>query len=103
MGDGFDFGFLKKMLDALGDDLTNAVISFFESGSLPKFVNTTWVALIPKVEGASSVSEYIPISMVGCIYKVNLPLLVGDRFWMVPSLPMKLLIGVRGTRLKLLF
>ena len=30
----------------------------------------TWVTLIPKFEGAMEIKDYIPISMVRCVYKV---------------------------------
>lgn len=39
------------MWDTVGDDLANTIMSFFESGSLPKPINTTWVALIPRCRG----------------------------------------------------
>ncbi|PNX72437.1 ribonuclease H [Trifolium pratense] len=37
---------------------------------LVKGVNNTFIVLIPKVDVPLSISDYIPISLVGCIYKV---------------------------------
>lgn len=54
----------------MGDDLISMITDFFEKGELPKVVNTIWVALIPKVEGAVELKDFRPISVVGCIYKV---------------------------------
>lgn len=39
--DGFNFGFLKNMWDTVGKDLTKSVLSFFQSGTLAKGLNTT--------------------------------------------------------------
>ena len=30
-----------------------------------------WVTLVPKFEGAMEIKDYRPISMVGCVEKVN--------------------------------
>lgn len=60
----------KRYGARFGENLTKSVLAFFESGILPKAINTTWVTLIPKLEGAAKVSKYRPISMVGSIYKV---------------------------------
>lgn len=38
--DGFNFGFLKKMWVTVAEDLTKAVLTFFESGKMPKSINT---------------------------------------------------------------
>lgn len=42
----------------------------YEHAYLARGINCTFVALIPKVDGAATFSEYKPISMVGCIYKI---------------------------------
>ncbi|XP_077232674.1 pentatricopeptide repeat-containing protein At4g14170-like [Tasmannia lanceolata] len=42
----------------------------------------TFITLIPKVPGASKISEYRPISLVGCLYKV-LAKVLADRLKMV--------------------
>lgn len=41
-------------------DLTNAMLAFFESRTLPKSIKTTWVALIPKIDGAAELSDLDP-------------------------------------------
>lgn len=37
----------------MGEEFIMMVQDFFEGGILPKAVNSTWVTLIPKVEGAA--------------------------------------------------
>lgn len=68
--DGFNLGFVKKMWNVVGEEFITMVLEFFERGTLPKAVNTTWGTLIPKVEGATDLKDFRPISMVGCIYKI---------------------------------
>lgn len=47
-----------------------AIKSFFEKGFLPKGVNTTILALIPKTTGAKTMKDYRPISLCNVLYKV---------------------------------
>ena len=47
-----------------------AIQSFFEKGLLPKGVNTTILALIPKITGAKMMKDYRPISCPNVLYKV---------------------------------
>lgn len=68
--DGFNQGFIKKMWNLVGEDFVNMITYFFSKGWLPKVVNTTWVPLIPKIEGAVELKDFRPISTVGCIYKI---------------------------------
>lgn len=68
--DGFNFGFIKSMWETIGEDFKQVVMDFFVSGVMPRSINTTWITLIPKHEGASDVKDYRPISLVGCVYKV---------------------------------
>ncbi|GKB81652.1 RNA-directed DNA polymerase, eukaryota, partial [Tanacetum coccineum] len=39
-------------------------------GSFPKGCNSSFVALIPKVTDAKFVNDFLPISLIGCVYKV---------------------------------
>lgn len=43
---------------------------FWGSSRLPKGSNTTFIALIPKLDCPTGFKDYRPISMVGCIYKI---------------------------------
>ena len=54
----------------IGDEFSSYILQFCASGYLPKAINTTWVTLIPKKKGAEDISDFRPISMVGCVYKV---------------------------------
>ncbi|GKA76547.1 putative non-LTR retroelement reverse transcriptase, partial [Tanacetum coccineum] len=60
--DGFTIEFFKDTWDVVGKDLLIAVQSFFQLGFLPKGINSTILALIPKKKGAKTMKDYRPIS-----------------------------------------
>jgi len=45
-------------------------VEFHRNGKLTKGVNSTFIALIPKVSSPQHFNEFRPISLVGCMYKV---------------------------------
>ncbi|KAJ0431881.1 putative RNA-directed DNA polymerase [Helianthus annuus] len=67
--DGFTSAFFKQAWDIVGDEVTNAVLDFFDNGKLLKQVNHTILALVPKVDTPNSVLDYRPISCCNVIYK----------------------------------
>lgn len=53
----------------VGDEVTAAVLSFFQTGVLLRDVNTTALTLIPKTSCPRSMKEYRPIAYCNSIYK----------------------------------
>lgn len=51
------------------------VKDFERTGRLPQGFNTAYISLIPKVDNATSLKDFRPISMVGCLYKIVTKLL----------------------------
>ena len=47
--DGYSSGFFKAAWPVVGQEVTKAVLEFFSTGKLLKQVNSTLLALIPKV------------------------------------------------------
>lgn len=68
--DGFDFTFIKAHWDTIKDDVLKFVKDFEETGLLPRGCNSTFIMLIPKVKDPLTLSDYRPISLVGCQYKI---------------------------------
>nr|GEV79950.1 RNA-directed DNA polymerase, eukaryota [Tanacetum cinerariifolium] len=68
--DGYSFEFFRKYWNIVGIDFCEAVEYFFSKGIFPIGCNASFIALIPKVLDAKFVSDYRPISLIGCIYKV---------------------------------
>ena len=50
--DGFTFGFYRRFWDIIENDVVDAVSCFFTVGSFPKGGNTSFIALIPKMQDA---------------------------------------------------
>ena len=43
---------------------------FYQHSKFEKSLNTTFIALIPKKNGAPNICEFRPISLVGNVYKI---------------------------------
>lgn len=68
--DGYPSEFFKVTWPVLGQDFTVAVQSVFKFAFLPKGVNSTILALIPKKTDASEIKDYRPIACCNVLYKV---------------------------------
>ena len=68
--DGISFGFIKQFWNDLKDDFMCFISEFYRNGRLTKGINTTFIALIPKVSSPQRLNGFHPISLVGCMYKV---------------------------------
>ena len=54
----------------MGEDIIDVVREFFRNGKLLKDMNTTAIALIPKMPEACLLSDYRPISCCNIVYKL---------------------------------
>ncbi|GKE89230.1 RNA-directed DNA polymerase, eukaryota, reverse transcriptase zinc-binding domain protein [Tanacetum coccineum] len=68
--DGFTFGFYKRYWSILERDVVDAVSYFFKDGSFPKGGNSSFIALIPKMQDTKLVKDYRPISLIRSMYKI---------------------------------
>ncbi|GKA00653.1 RNA-directed DNA polymerase, eukaryota [Tanacetum coccineum] len=68
--DGFTFGFYRRYWSILERDVVDAVSYFFKDGSFPKGGNSSFIALISKMQDAKLVKDYRPISLIGSMYKI---------------------------------
>jgi len=67
--DGYTSEFYKASWEIIGDEVIIAIQSFFAKGFLPKGVNSTILALIPKKKEAREIKDYRPISCCNVLYK----------------------------------
>lgn len=74
------------MWNLVGDEFIGMILEFFENGRFPRAMNTTWITLIPKIEGAAELKEFRAIGMVGCIYKIIPKILTLRIMRVMPSL-----------------
>lgn len=68
--DGFTTEVYKASWSIIAKDFTVAVQSFFSKGFLPKGLNSTILALIPKKDDATEMKDYRSISCCNVLYKV---------------------------------
>lgn len=68
--DGFTMGFFIKCWDVLKQDIMGVFHNFHSHGLFEKSFNATYIALIPKKNGAKELMDFRPISLIGSIYKI---------------------------------
>lgn len=68
--DGYSCEFYKSCWQFISKNFVTAIKSFFDTGFLPKGVNSTILALIPKKHESITMGDYRPISCCNVIYKV---------------------------------
>jgi hypothetical protein len=54
----------------LKDDVMRFLVEFHRNGRLTKGINSTFIALIPKVDSPQRLNDFRPISLMGSLYKI---------------------------------
>ncbi|XP_020252239.1 uncharacterized protein LOC109829580 [Asparagus officinalis] len=67
--DGYSASFYKAAWPVIGDEVIAAIREFFRTGKLLGAVNSTYIALIPKVQCPKTPADFRPISCCNCLYK----------------------------------
>lgn len=68
--DGFSVEFFISAWNIVGGEVTKAALFFFSSFNLPRFVNATALALIPKNSNATTMDDFRPIACCNVLYKL---------------------------------
>jgi hypothetical protein len=68
--DGFNFSFIKKFWGMLKGEIRVMFDQFHGNSTLPKSFLSYFITLIPKVSSPCSLSDFRPISLLGCLYKI---------------------------------
>lgn len=68
--DGYNSKFFKEAWPCIGEDVSQAILNFFQSGKMLKQINATNLCLIPKIEQPSNVSQFRPIACCNVLYKI---------------------------------
>jgi len=74
---GMNAFFKQKFWHIVGDDVTNAVLNFLNSGNMDLKVNCTHIVLIPKLKFPEKMFDYRLISLCNVIYKSS------QKFWQI--------------------
>lgn len=68
--DGYNSSFYQKNSSVVGQEVTTAILHFYQTGILLRDVNATALSLIPKISCPQSMKDYRPIACCNVIYKV---------------------------------
>ena len=68
--DGLPPLFFQKFWPTIREEVSHAVLTCLNSGSIPSTINCTFITLIPKVKNPSRVSNFHPIALCNIIYKL---------------------------------
>ncbi|KAL0434709.1 UNVERIFIED_CONTAM: hypothetical protein Sradi_0178800 [Sesamum radiatum] len=74
--DGYSASFYKATWLIISEEVTIAVMGFFKYGRILKQVNTTLLALIPKVQPPVTVADFRSISYCNVLYKAITKIIV---------------------------
>lgn len=76
--DEFSGLFYQTCWDIIRSDVCGFVLQFFAFGKIYRNLNSSFVALIPKMEGANSVTHFRPIAMANFCFKI-ITKIIADR------------------------
>lgn len=68
--DGMPPLFFQQFWPTIGEEVTKAVLTCLNSGTIPHSINHTFITLIPKVKSLVRVSEFRPIALCNTLYKI---------------------------------
>jgi len=68
--DGVNFDFFKDFWIDMTHDIMSFMVEFHRNGKLSRGINSTFIALIPKIDNPKKLNDFRPISLVGNIYKI---------------------------------
>ncbi|GJW01987.1 putative RNA-directed DNA polymerase [Tanacetum coccineum] len=68
--DGFTFKFIKHYWDSIRKDFIDMVKNCEIDAFIPRGCNSSFIALVPKIQDPLHTTDYRPISLIGCQYKV---------------------------------
>jgi len=68
--DGVNLGFIKDFWDILKVNVMRFISEFHRNGRLAKGINSTFIALIPKIDSPQRLNDFRPILLVGSMYKI---------------------------------
>jgi hypothetical protein len=62
--------FFQKNWATMGGEVCHVILAILNSGVLPRDLNKTYIALIPKMKTLTSVSNFKPINLCNMLYKL---------------------------------
>jgi hypothetical protein len=84
--DGFGACFFQQNWDIVGLDIWKMALDFLNLGIFDPALNSTHIALIPKVSNAAFVSDFCPISLCNVVYKIFAKILANRLKMVLPAI-----------------
>lgn len=73
--DDFTFKLIKDKWDIMMTKIIQIMKHFEVTRTLSRHYNSSFMTLIPKVVDSLTLGDYLPISLIGCMYKIMAKLL----------------------------
>jgi hypothetical protein len=73
--DGFTMEFFQKCWEVLKVDIIAVLKEFHNSGKFEKSLNATFISLIPKKAEVVEIKDFLPMNLIGGMYKIILKVL----------------------------
>lgn len=68
--DGFPLAFFQRFWDVLKQYIIAFMKEFHSRSKLSNQIRASFIALIPKKVGVDCIKDFVPINLIGCIYKI---------------------------------
>ena len=76
--DGFTIAGFQDCWDVIKEDLVMVFAEFYRSGIINQSTNATFIVLLPKRSQTKKISDFRPISLITCLYKIIAKVLSGQ-------------------------
>lgn len=74
--DGLHAGFFHRFWLVVGSSVIDVVKKVFTERVVPEYLNSTLIALIPKIQSPETLNNYRPISLCNTVYKIVIKIIV---------------------------
>ncbi|XP_050237969.1 uncharacterized protein LOC126687450 [Mercurialis annua] len=68
--DGFNYFFYKKAWKTFKHDFISLFDDFYATADFPRGINTAFLVLLPKFQGATDIKDFRPISLINGVFKL---------------------------------
>ena len=73
--DGFTIAMFQDCWDVIKEDLVRVLAEFHRSGIINQSTNASFIVLLPKKSQTKKISDFRPISLITCLYKIIIKVL----------------------------
>ena len=82
--------FYQYYWNLIGDDISDIVLHYLNSATLPEHLNHTFITLIPKKKNPKFASEFRPINLCNVLYKIFSKVLANKLKKILPNILLRI-------------